>query len=512
MLIIIINIININITTHHQVYSYNSRLFSFAYLKRIYLVAAQLQNTFYIHDYETFGISPAYDRPAQFAGVRTDSEFNIIEEPLVIFCKPADDYLPNPEAVLITGITPQLALQKGVNEAEFSKQIHQAFSKPNTCVMGYNNIRFDDEVTRNVFYRNFYDPYAYSWQEGNSRWDMIDVVRACYALRPDGINWPLNDEGLPSFKLEHLTKANNIEHLHAHDAMSDVYATIAIAKLVKQAQPRLFNYFYQLRSKNKVKSLIDIPNMTPLLHVSGMFGSKRGNISWIVPLGWHPQNNNAVIVCDLAGDITPLLNLDSSTLRERLYTRKKNLASDQTTIPLKLVHINKCPILAPAKSLTEDNILRLNINRQHCLDNLQCLRNNPHIREKIIAIYEEPDDFPVINDVDGQLYNGFFSEADRTAMAIIRQTLPQNLPALDITFADKRLTELLFRYRARNYSATLNDQEQQRWLAYRKSIFTEEKLVHYLRDIERLFELHYDNEKKINLLHKLIAYLQKLVG
>jgi len=168
------------------------------------------QKTFYFHDYETFGKNPALDRPAQFAGVRTDEDFNIIEEPLVIYCRPSDDYLPEPEAVMITGITPQLALEKGLSEAEFSAQIHQAFSVPGTCIVGYNNIRFDDEVSRNIFYRNFYDPYAYSWQYGNSRWDLLDVMRACYALRPDGINWPENDDGFPSFRLEHLTKANGI--------------------------------------------------------------------------------------------------------------------------------------------------------------------------------------------------------------------------------------------------------------------------------------------------------------
>ena len=278
--------------------------------------------TFYIHDYETFGKSPSLDRPAQFAGVRTDMDFNIIEEPLVIYCAPADDYLPEPEAVMITGITPQVARAKGVNEAEFTRQIHQAFSVAGTCILGYNNIRFDDEVSRNIFYRNFYDPYAYSWQNGNSRWDLLDVMRACYALRPDGIVWPENEDGFPSFRLEHLTRANGVEHTQAHDAMSDVYATIAMAKLVKQAQPRLFDFLLQHRNKHKLNALIDVADMTPLVHVSGMFGAARGNTSWVSPLAWHPDNKNAVIMCDLAGDMTPLLTLSAEQLRERLYTRR----------------------------------------------------------------------------------------------------------------------------------------------------------------------------------------------
>ncbi|QHQ21614.1 exodeoxyribonuclease I [Pectobacterium brasiliense] len=467
---------------------------------------------FFIHDYETFGKHPARDRPAQFAGVRTDMDFNIIGEPLVIYCRPADDYLPEPEAVMITGITPQVALAKGVNEAEFARQIHDAFSVPGTCIMGYNNIRFDDEVSRNIFYRNFYDPYAYSWQNGNSRWDLLDALRACYALRPEGIVWPENDDGLPSFRLEHLTKANGISHEQAHDAMSDVYATIAMAKLFKQAQPKLFEYLFPLRNKNKISALIDIPQMKPLVHVSGMFGAARSNTSWVVPLAWHPDNRNAVIMCDLAGDMTPLLELDSAALRERLYTRRDALEADQSAIPLKLVHINKCPVLAPANTLRPEDAERLGIDRQRCLDNLALLRNNASVREKVVELFAEAPAFAASDDVDLRLYDGFFGDADRMAMKIIQETAPQNLPALDLTFADNRLEPLLFRYRARNFPGTLDDREQQRWLQHRRAVFTPERLQDYLSELSNLYQLHEDDKEKMAQLKALYAYAQELVG
>ncbi|AJJ71973.1 exodeoxyribonuclease I [Yersinia pseudotuberculosis] len=470
------------------------------------------QPTFYVHDYETFGQRPALDRPAQFAGVRTDLDFNLVEEPLVIYCKPADDYLPQPEAVMITGITPQHALANGVNEAEFSRQIHQAFSVPGTCILGYNNIRFDDEVSRNIFYRNFYDPYAYSWQGGNSRWDLLDVMRACYALRPEGIVWPENDDGLPSFKLEHLTKANGVEHLQAHDAMSDVYATIAMAKLVKQAQPRLFDYLYQHRSKHKINALIDIAEMTPLVHVSGMFGAARGNTSWVAPLAWHPENKNAVIMCDLAGDMSPLLELDNDTLRERLYTRRDKLQAQESAIPIKLVHINKCPVLAPAKTLLPENADRLGIDRQRCLQNLQLLRQNPQVREKVVALFAQAEPFAVTDDVDTQLYNGFFSDADRATMKIIQQTEPQNLPALDLTFQDPRLEALLFRFRARNYPNTLNNSEQQRWLQHRREALSPERVQDYVLQLEQFYNQYEDDKEKLALLKALFEYAKGLVS
>ncbi len=466
--------------------------------------------TFLFHDYETFGTSPALDRPAQFAAIRTDADFNIIGEPEVFYCKPADDYLPQPEAVLITGITPQIARAKGEHEAAFAKRIYDVFTVPGTCVLGYNNVRFDDEVTRNIFYRNFYDPYGWSWQNHNSRWDLLDVMRACYALRPDGINWPENDEGLPSFRLEHLTKANGIEHVNAHDAMADVYATIAMAQLVKSRQPKLFDYLFTYRHKQKLATLIDVPQMKPLVHVSGMLGAWRGNTSWVAPLAWHPENRNAVIMVDLAGDMSPLLDLDTDALRERLYTPKAELG-ENAAVAVKLVHLNKCPILAQANTLRPEDAERLGIDRKRCLDNLQILRDNPQVREKVVAIFAEAEPFVPSTNVDAQIYNGFFSDADRAAMKILLETEPRNLPALDITFADARIKKLLFNYRARNFPGTLDESEQQRWLQHRRNVFTPEFLQHYADELQALFQQYEGDAEKQALLKSLWQYAEEIL-
>ncbi len=471
----------------------------------------QRKPTFLFHDYETFGTSPSLDRPAQFAAIRTDAEFNVIGEPEVFYCKPADDYLPQPEAVMITGITPQQALARGEHEAQFAERIHALFTVPGTCILGYNNVRFDDEVTRNIFYRNFYDPYAWSWQNRNSRWDLLDVMRACYALRPDGINWPENDEGLPSFRLEHLTAANNIEHANAHDAMADVYATIAMAQLVKTRQPKLFDYLFTYRNKQKLATLIDIPQMKPLVHVSGMFGAWRGNTSLVAPLAWHPDNRNAVIMVDLAGDMSPLLELDADALRERLYTPKSEMGN-AAPVPVKLIHLNKCPVLAQANTLRPQDAERLGINREHCAANLRLLQANPQVREKLVALYAQAAPFVVPDNVDAQLYNGFFSDADRAAMKIVLETPPKNLPALDITFADSRIEKLLFNYRARNFPGTLDETEQQRWLQQRREIFTPEKLHAYAQELETLYHQYQDDAEKLALVKALYQYAQELVG
>ncbi|CAH8218995.1 exodeoxyribonuclease I [Vibrio aestuarianus] len=465
--------------------------------------------TFFFFDYETWGVSPAKDRPSQFAGVRTDMDFNIIGEPLVIYCQPPADYLPSPEAALITGITPQKAMSHGISEPEFIAKIHAELSTPNTTSLGYNSIRFDDEVTRYTCYRNFIDPYAWSWQKGNSRWDLLDVMRACHALRPEGINWPENEDGFTSFKLEHLSVANGIEHANAHDAMADVIATIELAKKVKAAQPKLFDYFFNMRHKRKLNDLVDIVNMTPLMHVSGMLGRECQYTSWIVPIAWHPTNQNAVIVVDLAKNPQPLIDLNVEELQQRLYTKRDDLAPDELPVPIKLVHLNKCPILAPAKTLTAENAEKIGIDRTVCLQNLAVIKQHPEIREKLVGLYSIEREYPANDDVDSQLYDGFFSPSDKAAMDIIRETDPVNLSALEISFSDKRIEPLLFRYRARNYPLTLSDEEQQRWAAHCREYF-ENRIEEYSLNLENLVHTYESDEKKIAILKSVYHYVETI--
>ncbi|RKS87281.1 exodeoxyribonuclease I subunit C [Orbus hercynius] len=471
------------------------------------------QPSFYFHDYETFGTHPALDRPAQFAGVRTDSELNIIEEPLVIYCKQTPDYLPNPEAVLITGITPQETQQKGVCEAVFSESIHRAFSQPNTCILGYNNIRFDDEVSRNIFYRNFFDPYAYSWKNSSSRWDLLDIVRTCYALRPEGINWPINDNGFASFRLEHLSHANHISHQNAHDAMSDVYATIEMAKLIKQKQPKLFDYFFHLRNKNQVAKLIDIVNMTPLVHISGMLGAHRGNTALMAPIAWHPNQPNAVIMCDLAGDIDTLCSLDAEQITQRLYTKTEDLTDDESRIALKLIHTNKCPVIAPAKTLSVDNAKRLSLDLDVCHANWLKLKAAQHlITQKVQLIFGQSPSYPIDNDVDSQIYNGFFDNYDKSLCELIRDTDPARLDTLKLVPHDARLKALFFRYKARNYPQTLTESEKVQWRDHCQDKLNEEAVRQYLINLEALVQQYSQQPKQIELLKDLYHYCQYLVS
>ncbi len=432
-------------------------------------------NSFFWHDYETFGRDPARDRPSQFAGIRTDFDFNIIGDPLMVYCKPPTDYLPDPEACLLTGIMPQHCLSQGLPEPEFIAQIHQQLAIPETCGVGYNTLRFDDEFTRHILYRNFHDPYAREWQQNNSRWDLIDLVRTCRALRPDGIEWPHHQDGRPSNKLEDLSQANGLAHEQAHDAMSDVYATIALAKLIKTQQPRLFDYALQLRRKNAVADKLNWQKGDILVHVSGMISGDFLNTSLIMPLAQHPINKNGVICWDLRFDPSLLAQLSADEINQYLYTPKSKRTEDTPYIALKTIHINKSPIVAPLTTLDHAAQQRCQIDLSQSQHHHQWLKLNlDEIRVTVEKAFSQTKQQST-TDPELMLYSGsFFSSNDKQLMDTIRSTPGNKLESLTLAFEDSRLEEMLFRYRARHFNDSLALDEKDRWLEHCRSWLLEE--------------------------------------
>ncbi len=426
--------------------------------------------SFFWHDYETFGREPRRDRPSQFAGVRTDAELNEIDAPQMLYCQPAPDYLPDPESCLLTGITPQVCLERGLPEHAFAAAIEQQLARPGTVGVGYNSIRFDDEVTRFLFWRSLIDPYAREWQNECGRWDLLDVVRVTHALRPEGIQWPKHEDGRPSFKLEHLSAANGLAHEAAHDALSDVRATIALARLIRERQPRLWDFCLRLRSKHEVVRELAVAEKAggPFLHVSGMYGAERGGIAVVWPLAPHPTNKNELIVWDLAQDPAELLTLGVEAIRLRMFTRTDELPEGVTRLPIKTLHINKSPIvIANLRTLSAERAAHWGIDMD------QAQRHADVLRERaagLAGLWPEVMQRPALErdpDVDEDLYGGFVGNDDRRSLERLRVLSPEELAAKRPAFGDLRLEELLFRYRARNFQSTLTEAERQRWLAHR---------------------------------------------
>ena len=466
------------------------------------------------HDYEAFGADPRRDRPAQFAAIRTDEQLNEVGEPLMWYCVPPLDYLPSPTACLITGITPQLAARKGLSELAFIRNIHQAFSQPGTCGVGYNTLRYDDEMTRHTLYRNLLDPYGREWQNGNSRWDIIDMVRTCYALRPEGLHWPQREDGAPSFRLDQLVPANGIDHGQAHDALADVRATIALARKIREAQPKLYDYLYNLRSKQQAAAQLKLPELTPLVHVSSRFAAQQGCINWVLPLAFHPSNRNAVICAVLDRLPDSLKGFSVEELRQRLYSRKDELDGDRP--PLKLVHLNRCPVLAPAKMLSRERAAELGIDAQLAEEALRQWRADAGLRDLACSVFAEGEHGPA-DDVELDLYGGFISDGDRATMALVHSMSPQDLASASPHFNDPRLNELLFRLRARNWPDSLNPAEQRRWLDHCQRRLASPNPVardfqSFATELEELAERHASDEAKMAILKACYDWAARLAG
>lgn len=469
--------------------------------------------SFLWHDYETFGAVARRDRPAQFAAIRTDTELNEIGQPVMLYCQPADDFLPEPQACLITGITPQQCLQQGLPEYQFAQQIEQQLGATGTIGVGYNSIRFDDEVSRFLFWRNLLDPYAREWQNQCSRWDLLDLVRTAYALRPEGIQWPRHEDGKASFKLEHLSAANGLQHEAAHDALSDVRATIALARLIRQQQPRLFEFCLGLRKKDRVMAEIGWPNRRPFLHVSGMIPAERGCITVVWPLAMHPSNKNEIIVWDLQADPAILSELNAEQIQQRLFSKTEDLPEGVQRLPLKSIHINKSPVvISQLKTLSSERAAHWGIDMEQVMRHAESAAALPQLDSLWAAVFERQPLPP--NDVDEDLYNGFISPADRKILQQISQLDGLQIAQRSWSFQDRRLDELLFRYRARNFPATLSEQEAEQWLAWRAERLHEgagnaQTVEQYFEKIDQLSE-HADQRAE-DILGQLYDYAEQIV-
>lgn len=452
-----------------------------------------MTDSFLWYDLETFGINPRTSRISQFAAQRTDLDLNLIDEPISLFCQPSDDFLPDPEAALITGITPQYAKQHGLCEADFLSLVHDNLSQPSTCALGYNSIRFDDEFIRFGLYRNFFDAYEREYAGGNSRWDLLDVMRMVYALRPDILQWPKRDDGMPSFKLEHLAKANNAFEGNAHEALSDVRSLINMARLIKNGAPDLWQYALSLRDKNVVANKLSAHNNQRILHVSGQFPASQACTGLMLPLLIHPHIKTRTIAIELRPEALKLIDYSVEQIEQNIFTKFSQMPDGETRIGLKEIHHNRCPIVFTpddAKTLgLKPDFMRLNIDLKQAQEIHAALNAaSSIIIPKLIEIYSKQRDFDN-SDPDGALYSGFFDRTDKAKFSKARTSKGQAL----LVFNDARLSELYFRYKARNWPENLNDEENVLWKKHKAERIIPELVQKFMAHCDLLLTNNPDN-------------------
>jgi len=431
------------------------------------------ETTFYWHDYETYGLERWLDRPVQFAGQRTTLDFKHLGKNDVWYCDCAPDYLPNPEACLVTGLTPQAVHEKGaLCEAKFAEKINKVFCEPNTVSIGYNSNAFDDEITRHLFWRNLIEPYEREFRNGCSRWDLLPVVRAVWALRPEGIVWPeVEDEQgrRVSFRLEHLSAANGLEHRHAHDAMSDVEATIGLARLIAERQPRFWQWAFENRTKEKVNAALF--SGMPSVWIDSSIGQKLGYIRIVLPICLNPKYPKEAIVWDCREDPEVLRTLTPETIRHLAWEGRKVLAEDELPLALKRMKMNAAPfVCSNLKVLNAAVCERFSIDLEAVLANARKLAAICSELVGPITLSLERKDESEPHDADCALYDGLVDKSCREVLSRVRSSTPESLAELvgegRVHFSDERLEELLWRMRARNWPQTLTETESLRWKAF----------------------------------------------
>lgn len=472
-----------------------------------------MKTSFYFYDLETSGFDPKRQRIMQFAGQRTDMDLNRVGDPHNILVTLSDDILPDPGAVLLTGITPQKTHEEGYNEADFLKLLHQQVFTPGTVVTGFNNVRFDDEFMRYTLYRNYYDPYEWQWHDSRSRWDMLDVIRMTRALRPDGIEWPVDDAGQPTNRLELITRENGLNHQQAHDALSDVLALIEVAKLIKQKQPKLFNYLLAMRSKQEVAQLVDPDNPHPFVYASGRYPKGVLHTTVAYPIGLASRDGQAVkdkvIVYDLRHDPDFWAGKTIDELKDiRFAPYEQRQLEGFVPLPAKELSTNKCPAVAPLGVLNEPAQHRIVLDMQTIQTNLAKLRRSD-LPQKLCEVFAGGSEFTRYPDVDGQLYSGFVQNGDKIKMDALRNADPRGLAGFTPSFADKRLNALLLRYKGRNFPQSLSQTERSEWEAYRIHRLAAD-LPQFTKELQRLAPSAATEREKF-LLQELQLWAESIV-
>ena len=467
-----------------------------------------MANTYFFYDLETSGLSPRDDRIMQFAGIRTDMQFKPIGKPYNLLVALNDDTLPSPDALMVTGITPQKTVDEGYTEAQFAKILAEEIFTTDTIAVGFNNVRFDDEFVRHLFWRNFYDPYEWSWRDGRSRWDMLDVVRMTRALRPEGIEWPVDAEGKPTNRLELITEANGISHDNAHDALSDVEALIDVAKLISEKQPQLYQYLLKMRDKKQVQKLVNLDTKQPFVYASGRYDSQWNKLTVALPVAPAPNSN--VLVYDLRHDPTQFVNLDDRQLAAKVFAKWEDRKKDDfVNLPVKILQYNRCPAVAPLGVLEQGaGWEKAGLDEATIAKHSKILLENPEFAERLRSVYEKRREYTPSTDPESQLYDGFLNDRDRLRVETVRNASERELADFNPEFTDERLVPLLLHYKARNYPRTLSESEGQQWEAWRSERL-KRQLPQFMKSLERLATVN--NEHKQFVLQEMQLWAESIL-
>lgn len=404
-----------------------------------------MQKTYLFYDLETTGINKCFDQVLQFAAIRTDLELNELERHEIMI-KLNPDVIPSPEAVVVHEISIE-DMQQGELELTAVEKIHALLNTPGTISCGYNTLKFDDEFLRFSFHKNLLPPYNHQWANDCGRMDIYPVAMLYYLYKNDIIQWPEID-GNVSLKLENLNKANHLAIGHAHTAIVDVEATVALAKLFfkdKKMWDYVMAYFDKHQDTARIKTLATALQTGKDIHQIGLFVGGAGAVDFYqypaLSLGQHNHYKNQILWLRL--DRPELSQTTVDNVPEMTWVAKKKLGDLGFLLPFSGRHIR-----------------HLNETRQkQCKENLAWLEAHPAIFNEIKSYHREYKypDVPNI-DVDASLYqSGFLTPAEQALSARFHQAKPSEKMAIAREFKNPSLREMAIRLVGRNYPDYLDE-------------------------------------------------------
>ena len=486
--------------------------------------------TFFWYDYETTDLDWYRARPVQVAGIRTDESLEREGKLGELYCQPAPDHLPRIGSVLTHRVSPVHARDRGIREFEFAKKVHKQLHAEGTCTVGFNATTFDHRITHHLFFRNLFDPYRWHWKDSStSKWDIIELCRAAYALRRDILLWPYDDEGYAAFKLHKLALENSIRSEYSHRAVSgqdphsaadDVRLTLDLARLLKGASKNLWDYSRSCQSVEHVVRSI----RTTFLIVNTTVLRQRGAATIAGFLGQDPNDKNRNYAFDLS--YNPAEFFDANA--ESLLTYKPKSSADNRD-PRRHVPILRFRANASPYVMEFDLSNPMSEARQGLLDGLQlapldelqrrfsALDSNTKFKTRVVEL-NKPS-YPERACPEENLYGLDVDRSDRAQLTRIRKSIGRpNWWKNERHFRAKWLPGMVLRFRARNFPETLSDKEAEDWRDYCRQRLLREKVEDGLTEFERYerdleIERGVDHDPKVRMcLDECESYGSELRG
>ena len=381
------------------------------------------------YDTETTGTKVYFDQILQFAAILTDNDLNEIER-FEIRSRLLPNVVAGPGAMRLTGVSvDQLHDPALPSHYEMVCRIRRKLLEWQASLfIGHNSLRFDEVLLRSAFYKNLLPPYLTN-SAGNGRIDTLSMLQWAHKYEPDVIEIPTRPDGRPIFKLDQLAPANGYNQAHAHDAMSDVEATIHMAHLMRNNAPDTWSRAMRFSNKSNV---LDFCEGEMVFGLTEYYF--RDYYSFLLhQVGHNPHDRSEIVAFDLYHDPADFVGLSSEALRRHLNASPKLL---------RRVRANALPGLIDADEAHPHTQVS-NLPLEMLEERAEVLEGNETLRGQLLLAYMQAK--PQYEDsvhVEENIYSGFASTQDNERMDAFHEGEWSERAAIVCEFDDPRFRDL----------------------------------------------------------------------